>query len=202
MRRLAGGRLLVATHNAGKFAEFEALLRDLPVALVSAAALGLAVPDETEETFAGNARIKAHAGASASGLVTLADDSGLCVDALDGAPGVRTADWAETPGGRDFAVAMARTHDALVSVGAARPWTAQFRCTLVLAWPDGHDAVFEGAAPGQLVWPPRGPGGHGYDPMFVPDGQARTFAEMPEAGKNALSHRRRAVDALLSEVFP
>lgn len=199
MRRLArGDRLVVATHNAGKLEEIAALLEPFGVEAASAAALGLPEPAETEETFAGNARIKAHAAARATGLPALADDSGLCVDALGGAPGVRTADWAETPGGRDFLQAMTRTWDALEAARAPEPRAAQFRCTLVLARPDGTDAVFEGAMPGRVVWPPRGTRGHGYDPIFQPDGFDATFAEMDRWAKNRISHRGRAFAAFVA----
>ncbi|MBP7003146.1 non-canonical purine NTP pyrophosphatase [Amaricoccus sp.] len=193
MRRLVEPRLVVATHNEGKLAEFRALLGGWPGELVGARALGLAEPAETEETFVGNARIKAHAAAQASGLPALADDSGIEIDALGGAPGVHTADWAEGPGGRDFVRAMTRAHDALVASGTAEPWTARFRCTLVIAWPDGEDAVFEGAVEGACVWPMRGAQGHGYDPMFLPAGSAATLGEMSAAEKNRLSHRAAAV---------
>jgi XTP/dITP diphosphohydrolase len=194
-RRLTEPRLVVATHNAGKLAEFAALLAAWPVELVSAARLGLAEPAETETTFLGNARIKAHAAAKASGLPALADDSGIEIDALGGAPGVYTADWAETPRGRDFVVAMTRAHEALVRSGAAEPWTARFRCTLVLAWPDGREEAFEGAVEGACVWPMRGAEGHGYDPMFQPVGATQTLGEMTAAEKNRLSHRAAAVAA-------
>ncbi|MFT3974846.1 MAG: non-canonical purine NTP pyrophosphatase [Amaricoccus sp.] len=192
-RRLQPGRLVVATHNLGKLEEFRKLLAGHDVELVSAGELGLAEPAETETSFLGNARIKAHAASSASGLPALADDSGIEVDALDGAPGVYTADWAEGPGGRDFARAMTRTHDALLASGRPEPWTARFRCTLVLAWPDGHDEVFEGRIEGRCVWPRRGAEGHGYDPMFQPDGTAVTLGEMTLAEKNRISHRADAV---------
>lgn len=198
-RTFAGGKLLIATHNRGKLEEFAQLLAPLGVTCVSAGDLGLPEPEETETTFLGNARIKAHAAAKASGLPALADDSGLCVDALEGAPGVYTADWATTPQGRDFVHAMEKTHAALA--GKPQPWTAQFRCTLVLAWPDGHDEWVEGVAEGQLVWPRRGQDGHGYDPMFQPLGEARTFAEMTADEKNALSHRGKAVARMLEQCF-
>ncbi|HRO10803.1 non-canonical purine NTP pyrophosphatase [Amaricoccus sp.] len=201
-RRLGGGRLVVATHNRGKLAEIRALLAPFPVEVVAAADLGLPEPAETEETFVGNARIKAHAAAGASGLPALADDSGIEVDALGGAPGVHTADWAELPGGgRDFVQAMRRTWDELERTGAAAPRTARFRCTLVLAWPDGHDEVFEGAVEGQCVWPMRGERGHGYDPMFQPDGRALTFGEMDPAEKNRMSHRAVAFGRLVAGCF-
>lgn len=196
-----GNRLLFATHNEGKVEEMRALFAPHGVTLVSAQELGLGEPAETETSFVGNARIKAHAAAQASGLPALADDSGLCVDGLDGAPGVYTADWAEGPGGRDFMRAMTRTHEALVSARAPEPWTAQFQCVLVLAWPDGHDEVYEGSVAGRLVWPIRGKLGHGYDPMFQPDGKRQTFAEMEPSEKNGISHRARAMQALLAHRF-
>jgi XTP/dITP diphosphohydrolase len=200
-RRFTGDRLLIATHNAGKLDEMKHLLHPFGVAVIGAAALNLAEPEETETTFVGNARIKAHGAARATGLPALSDDSGITIDALDGAPGVYTADWAETGQGRDFSMAMTRAHDELTAKGAAQPWTAQFRCTLVLAWPDGHDEVFEGVAPGHLVWPIRGNQGHGYDPMFVPDGESLTYGEMDRWEKNRLSHRGRAVAALIAGCF-
>lgn len=197
MRRFEGARLLVATHNRGKLEEIAALLQGRPLEIVSAGDLGLPEPAETEATFVGNARIKAHAAARASGLIALADDSGLCVNGLDGAPGVWTADWAEGPGGRDFGRAMARVYQELTTAGAAAPWTARFVCTLVLAWPDGHDEVFEGSVAGQIVWPGRGDQGHGYDPIFQPDGHTVTFGEMDRWEKNRMSHRARAFAGLL-----
>lgn len=201
MRKFAGDRLLVATHNAGKLEEIADLLRPFAVTVVSAGALGLPEPAETETTFIGNARIKAHAGAKASGLPTLADDSGITVDGLQGAPGVYTADWAETPQGRDFVIAMTRVWAALETSAAPFPRLAQFRCTLVLAWPDGSDAVFEGMMPGQVVWPMRGNQGHGYDPMFQPDGYDQTFGEMDRGEKNKISHRADAFRKLVKECF-
>ena len=184
-----GPRLVLATHNEGKRREIEALLAPFGVEVLSAGALDLPEPEETEDSFAGNARIKAHAAARATGLPALADDSGLEVDALGGQPGVRTADWAETPSGRDFGMAMRKVEDRLPE-GARR--TARFRATLCLAWPDGRDELFEGAAAGRLVWPPRGEHGYGYDPVFVPEGHERTFGEMAPEEKGALSHRAAA----------
>lgn len=191
-------RLLLATHNAGKLDEFRQLLAPLGVQVTGAAELGLPEPEETGTTFVENARIKARAAQVATGMAALADDSGLEVDGLDGAPGVYTADWAEGPGGRDFLRAMTRVHDALAARGAARPWTGRFRCTLVLAAPDGSERVFEGTVEGELVWPIRGALGHGFDPMFVPEGGPLTFAEMTPAQKNAISHRGRALAAFLA----
>ncbi len=201
MRRFEGKRLLVATHNAGKLAEMRALLAPYGVEVVGAAEMGLAEPAETEDNFVGNARIKAQAAVAATGLPALSDDSGISVDALNGAPGVYTSDWAETGNGRDFGMAMKRTWDELEAKNAPSPRSAQFRCTLVLAWPDGHDEVFEGVLPGQVVWPPRGVEGHGYDPIFMPDGHDITLGEMTPEAKNRLSHRAVAVARLLEACF-
>ncbi len=192
MRRLEAGRLLVATHNAGKLAEMVQLLTPYGVTVVGAAEMALPEPEETGTTFVENARLKAHAAAGATGLPALADDSGIEIDALDGAPGVYTADWAETGSGRDFRMAMEKTHTLLLDSGAAEPWTARFCCTLVLAWPDGVDAVFAGVMPGRVVWPMRGMEGHGYDPIFQPDGHDVTFGEMDPKTKNGISHRADA----------
>ena len=192
MRRLAEKRLLVATHNRGKLDEIRAMMAPHGIAVTSAGDMGLPEPAETESSFIGNARIKARAAIQATGLPVLADDSGITVDGLDGAPGVYTADWAETPNGRDFMQAMARTWNELEARKVPEPRTAQFRATLILLWPDGHEEIFEGVAPGRLVWPPRGVQGHGYDPIFVPDGHDLTYAEMTPEQKNAISHRARA----------
>lgn len=201
MRRFEGKRLLVATHNAGKLAEMQALLIPYGVEVVGAAELKLAEPVETEDNFVGNARIKAHAAVAATGLPALSDDSGISVDALGGAPGVYTADWAKTGSGRDFGMAMERTWRELEERNAPLPRNAQFRCTLVLAWPDGHDEVFEGVLPGQVIWPPQGAEGHGYDPIFVPDGHDITLGQMSPGQKNAISHRAVAVSKLLEACF-
>ncbi|CAM3749894.1 RdgB/HAM1 family non-canonical purine NTP pyrophosphatase [Paracoccus yeei] len=192
MRRLAERRLLVATHNRGKLDEIRAMMAPHGIEVTSAGDMGLPEPAETESSFIGNARIKARAAMQATGLPVLADDSGITVDGLDGAPGVYTADWAETPNGRDFMQAMARTWNELEARKVPEPRTAQFRATLILLWPDGHEEIFEGVAPGRLVWPPRGVQGHGYDPIFVPDGHDLTYAEMTPEQKNAISHRARA----------
>lgn len=201
MRKFTEKRLLVATHNAGKLAEMRALLAPYGVEVVGAAEMGLGEPAETEDNFIGNARIKARAAMEATGLPALSDDSGISVDALNGAPGVYTADWAETGNGRDFPMAMKRTWDELEAVNAPTPRHAQFRCTLVLMWPDGHDEVFEGVLPGQVVWPPRGAEGHGYDPIFMPDGHDMTLGEMSAEAKNTLSHRAIAVDKMIKAAF-
>ncbi|WP_204112586.1 RdgB/HAM1 family non-canonical purine NTP pyrophosphatase [Shimia biformata] len=200
-RMFDGDRLLVATHNKGKLEEIAHLLEPFGVTVVGAAEMDLPEPEETEDTFVGNARIKAHAAAKATGLPALADDSGIEVDALNGAPGVYTADWAETGQGRDFVMAMTRTHDELEKVNAPYPRTARFCSTLVLAWPDGHDEVFEGKVEGQCVWPMRGMDGFGYDPMFQPDGYDQTFGEMDRWEKNKISHRARAISAFVKGCF-
>jgi len=201
MRRFDGDTLLVATHNAGKLEEIATLLAPLGVAVVGAADKGLGEPVETETSFVGNARIKAHAAARAASLPALSDDSGIEVDGLGGAPGVHTADWAETGAGRDFVMAMTRTHDELVATGAPQPWTARFCCTLVLAWPDGHEEVFAGTVEGRVVWPMRGKEGHGYDPIFQPDGYEVTFGEMDRWDKNRISHRAHAFRKMVQGVF-
>ena len=200
-RKFEGRDLLVATHNRGKLEEIAELLAPFGISVSSNADHGLPEPDETEMSFVGNARIKAHAGARATGLPALADDSGITVDALDGAPGVQTADWAEGETGRDFVKAMTRTRNELEQRDVPSPWLAQFRCTLVLAWPDGHDEVFEGVMAGQVVWPMRGDHGHGYDPIFLPDGYDVTFGEMDRWEKNRISHRARAFKKLVEGCF-
>jgi XTP/dITP diphosphohydrolase len=202
MRRFTGTRLLIATHNQGKLDEIAALLDPFGIEVTSAREHGLPEPEETGTTFVENARIKAHAAASATGLPALADDSGIEIDALGGAPGVYTADWAETPEGRDFVLAMTRAHDALLQSDAAQPWTARFCCTLVLAWPDGHDEVFPGTMKGCIVWPMRGNQGHGYDPIFQPDGHDITFGEMDRWEKNRISHRADAFAKLVTIFGP
>lgn len=199
--RTVGDTLLVATHNHGKLEEISQLLAPYGVSVVSAGDIGLPEPEETETTFVGNARIKAHAAATAAGLPALADDSGLCVDALGGAPGVFTADWATTPYGRDFQIGMERVWRELEDVAAPFPRLAQFHCTLVLAWPDGSDLVFEGTMQGQLVWPARGVQGHGFDPMFLPKGYTLTCGEMDRWEKNKVSHRADAFRKLVAACF-
>jgi XTP/dITP diphosphohydrolase len=200
MRRFDGDHLLIATHNRGKLEEMAALLAPFGITVSSAKDHNLPEPDETGTTFVENARIKAHAAAQATGLPALSDDSGIEIDALDGAPGVYTADWAETPNGRDFIMAMQKTHDLLEAKAAPYPRTARFCCTLVLAWPDGHDEVFPGVMEGEIVWPMRGDEGHGYDPIFQPKGHDLTFGEMDRWEKNRISHRARAVEKL-TQVF-
>jgi non-canonical purine NTP pyrophosphatase (RdgB/HAM1 family) len=203
-RRLgAGDRLVLATHNAAKLGELETLLAPHGIAVVSSGALGLAEPVEDGGSFAANARIKAHAAAGAARLPALADDSGLEVVGLDGAPGVHSARWAGP--NKDFAMAMRRVRDRLAErFGgfAAADRRAAFVAALCLAWPDGHEELAEGRVEGLLIDPPRGTGGFGYDPMFVPQGHDRSFAEMPAAEKHALSHRGRALRALLARCLP
>lgn len=198
----AGDRIVVATHNAGKLREISALLAPFGVEATSAGALGLAAPEETETSFIGNALLKARAAAEASGLPALADDSGLSVDALGGRPGVHTADWAETPAGRDFAMAMRRLHDELRAAGAAEPWTARFNCALALVWPDGREAAFLGRVEGRISWPPRGDRGFGYDPVFVRVGESETFGEMSPERKQADDHRSDAFAQLSAACLP
>ena len=199
--KLTGQRVVIATHNKGKLEEFAELLRPYGVDAVSAGALGISEPAETETTFEGNARIKAVNACAASGLPAIADDSGLCVEALNGDPGVYTADWAGPD--RDFTRAMRLVEEKLQAAGATTPAQrrGRFMCTLVVRWPDGAERVYVGEAPGHLVWPPRGQLGHGYDPVFMPDGEPRTFAELTHDEKNALSHRGRALKKLLRDLF-
>lgn len=191
-RRLTEKKIVLASHNAGKLREIGDLLLPYGIEVISAGDAGLSEPAETETTFAGNARIKAHHAAQNSGLPALSDDSGLSVDALDGEPGVYTADWAETDTGRDFFVAMEKVWKKLVAGEAPPPWNATFHCTLCLAWPDGHDDIFPGSVDGHLTWPIRGDQGFGFDPMFVPEGHTRTFGEMPYDEKAPISHRADA----------
>ena len=200
-RKFSGEQLVVATHNQGKLEEIKHLFEPFKVNIIGANQLNITEPEETEDTFVGNARIKAHFSAKMSNLPSLADDSGITIDALNGAPGVYTANWAETSGGRDLVYAMEKTHNALSEVDAPYPRSAQFRCTLVLAWPDGHDEVFEGVIEGSLVWPMRGENGHGYDPIFLPNGYSETFGEMDRWKKNKISHRADAFSKLLSGCF-
>jgi XTP/dITP diphosphohydrolase len=202
-RRLTETRLVLASHNPGKLRELQALLEPRGIEIVSAAALGLPEPVEDGRTFEDNARIKAHAAAEAAGLPALADDSGLAAAGLDGAPGVHSARWAGP--GKDFRSAMTRVRDGLADrfgSFALADRRATFVAALCLAWPDGHDELTLGRVDGELVDPPRGPGGFGYDPMFVPEGRAETFAEMAPEAKQALSHRGRALRELLERCFP
>jgi XTP/dITP diphosphohydrolase len=182
-----GGRLVLASHNRGKLVEIAALVAPFGLEVLSAGALGVPEPEEDAPDFAGNARIKALAAACAAGLPALADDSGFCLAALGGAPGVHSARWAGPE--KDFDAAMARANREL---GAATDRRAWFIAALCLAWPDGETATFLGRVDGVAAWPPRGTHGFGYDPMFQPGGAARTFGEMAAAAKEAISHRARA----------
>lgn len=188
---------VLASHNAGKIKELQQILAPLGIALKSAADLDLPEPEETETSFEGNAALKAKAACEATGLVCLADDSGLSVDALDGAPGIYSARWAGEP--RDFGRAMQRVQDALAD-SADR--TARFVCVIALARPDGSLTYYRGEVVGEIVWPPRGDGGFGYDPIFRPQGHERVFAEMSAEEKRQLSHRGRALDAMMQAEFP
>lgn len=196
MGRRLTGKLVLATHNNGKLSEFKALMAPYGVDVVSVGQLGLPVPEETGTTFVENARIKALAALEATGLPAIADDSGLCIEALGGAPGVYTADWSGPT--RDWDVAMQKAQDELLAVAATEPAQRRgsFVSVLSVVWPDGHSETFEGRADGTLVWPTRGEHGHGYDPMFQPDGSDKTFAEMTEAQKNTISHRARSFQKL------
>ena len=201
IRKLAPGRLVIASHNKGKVRELTALLASYGVEPVSAADLDLPEPVETGTTFFANAELKARSAADLSGLPALADDSGLCVDALGGDPGVYTANWAETLTGRDWTLAMRKVEDALVAKGPDAGRDAHFVCVLALAWPDGHVEWFEGRAEGRLTWPPRGTVGFGYDAVFVPHGRDQTYAELDPAEKHAISHRADAFRQLVAAVF-
>jgi XTP/dITP diphosphohydrolase len=195
-RQFEGGPLVIASHNSGKVREIRDLLEPLGADVVSAADLGLGEPEETGRDFRANAEIKALAAAGASGRPALADDSGLVVAALGGAPGIHSARWAGPE--RDFARAMAALEAKLKGIEDRR---GNFTCALSLAWPDGHTETFEGLVHGHLVWPPRGSRGFGYDPIFVPDGFALTFGEMEPEEKHQLSHRARAIATLVAACF-
>ena len=184
--------ILLATHNQGKVLEFEQMFEGMGIEFKSARDFDLAEPIETENTFEGNALLKARAACVATGQPSLADDSGLCVDALDGAPGIYSARWGETPTGRDFDVAMALVNEELG--GITKDHTAYFIAVLAYVLPNGEEHLFEGRMTGHLTWPMRGKKGHGYDPIFVPEGHDITCAEMNAAGKNAISHRAKAVE--------
>lgn len=197
-------RLVVASHNRGKVREIRDLLRPLGIQTLSARVLGLPEPEETETSFAGNARLKAVAAAKASKLPALSDDSGLAVDALGGAPGIYAARWAEKPkfegGGRDFDMAMWHVFDQINQNGGPR--TARFICALCLAHPDGSNQIYEGTVEGEIIWPPRGDKGFGYDPIFQAIGDIHTFAEIDPAEKHAKSHRADAFAKFLKAQFP
>ena len=201
MYSLRNQDLLIASGNVGKLAEFSQLLAPYGTRILSLRDFGLDEPEETEVSFVGNARLKAMAAAVVSGVPSLADDSGLRVQALGGAPGIYTADWAERTAGRDFDHAMAKTWNLLRSMGGRLPWEASFHCCLVLALPGGADLVFAGQLDGQIVWPGRGLFGHGYDPIFQPDGHEQTMGELAPAVKNQISHRAHAVGKFVAACF-
>lgn len=188
-RRLIEKKLVVASHNAGKVREIADLIAPWKLDAIPAASLSLPEPEETETSFQGNALLKARAAAKATGLPAIADDSGLCVDALGGAPGVLSARWAGPT--KDFAAAMREVHERMQASGD-RSRHAHFVCALAVAWPEGEEKVFEGRVAGHIVWPPRGDLGFGYDPFFVPNGFTETFGEMQPAKKHAMSHRAQA----------
>jgi len=195
MRKLNEKQIVLASHNKGKLKEIGHLLEPFGISVISASDLGLDEPEETENTYAGNARIKAHFAAKASGKPALSDDSGFSVEILDGAPGVYSADWAETSNGRNFSMAMSKIWDKIQH--AEKPCKAKFCCTLCLAWPDGHDELFEGSINGEIAWPPRGNNGFGYDPMFIAEGMHQTFGEMLPTDKHLISHRADAFKKLI-----
>jgi len=198
-RRFDGSELVIASHNAGKVREIGELLEPFAISVTSASALGLPEPEETGSTFAENAALKAHASVAGSGLPALADDSGFSVAALNGAPGIHAARFAQREDGvRDYGWAMEQLHEASRDAGNDLAW---FTCALALAWPDGHAEIFEGRVAGSLVWPPRGNIGFGYDPMFVPEGYSETFGEMIPAAKHAMSHRAIAFRAMIEACF-
>ena len=199
IRKLAPGKLVIASHNQGKVREIAELLGPHGIEPVSAGALGLPEPDETGTTFIANAELKALQAADLSGLPALADDSGLCVEALGGEPGIFSARWAGPD--KDFSLAMRLVHDAVTAKGPEAGRNAHFMCALALAWPDGHVEAFEGRVDGVLVWPPRGTQGFGYDPMFQPIGHSVTFGEMEPGAKHAMSHRADAFATLVAAVF-
>ena len=194
-RRLTEKRIVVASHNAGKVREINDLLHPFGLEAVSAADLNLPEPDETEDTFIGNALLKARAAARASGLPALSDDSGLAVDALDGAPGIHSARYAGPD--RDFDFAMARLNRDMTASGRPER-TARFICALALVWPDGEEAAFEGKVEGEITFPPRGGHGFGYDPVFQPLGHSISFGEMDPAEKHGMSHRADAFRQLIA----
>ena len=199
IRKLKPGKLVVASHNAGKVREIKALLAPFGIEPVSAADLDLPEPDETGTTFFANAELKAMQAADLSGFPALADDSGLCVDALNGDPGIFSARWAGPD--KDFGLAMRNVWEAVEAKGPEAGHDAHFICVLALAWPDGHVEAFEGRVDGTLVWPPRGDKGFGYDPMFQPLGHDVSFGEMEPDAKHAMSHRADAFRQLVSAAF-
>lgn len=201
-RRFDGDTLVLATHNQAKVEEISDLLAGRVDKFPTAGTLGLSEPEETGTTFTENAILKVKAAVAESGMPALADDSGLAVNALNGEPGLYSARWAETENGRDFNYAMKRVHEALLARGGdSVDRSAAFVCVLALAWPDGHIETFEARCEGEIVWPPRGAEGHGYDPVFQPEGYDTTFAEMGLAEKQKLSHRGKALRMMFEACF-
>jgi XTP/dITP diphosphohydrolase len=198
-RKLAPGKLVIASHNEGKVREIRALLEPFGIEPVSAGSLGIPEPEETGTSFAANAELKARFSADLSGLVALADDSGLCVEALGGEPGIFSARWAGES--RDFGTAMQLVHDRIAEKGPDAGRDAHFVCALALCWPDGHVETFEGRVDGTLTWPPRGQNGFGYDAMFVPVGETRSFGEYDPEEKHGVSHRADAFRKLVAAVL-
>jgi XTP/dITP diphosphohydrolase len=201
MRKIEEDIIVIATHNNGKLLEISELFKNYKIKTISVSKFGLKEPKETENTFIGNARIKAHFSSKATGLPALSDDSGIMVDGLNGAPGVNTADWATTAKGRNFDLAMKKVWSLLEEKKIPFPRVAHFVCVLCIAWPDGHDEIFEGSISGQIVWPMKGKKGFGFDPVFLPDGQTKTFGEMSPEKKHNMSHRSVAFKKLLDACF-
>ena len=199
IRQFAEDQLVIATHNEGKYREIRALFDGFDFRVVSADSLGLTEPEETESSFRGNALLKARAASTAGKLPALADDSGLVVAALGGAPGIYSARWAAPD--RDFDKAMQRVHDELTQINA-NDMSAYFVCALALVWPDGDEVCVEGRVAGQITWPPRGKFGFGYDAIFQPTSHSQSFGEMDPARKHAMSHRADAFAQLIAQVFP
>ncbi len=202
MRKFNGTSIVLATHNQGKFEEMKKLFDHIKdISIYSPKDFDLNEPREVGQTYVENARIKAKYSSEMTGLISLSDDSGIEIDSLDGAPGVFTADWAETKKGRDFDYAMKKVWDALEAKRASIPRKAQFCCTLVMVWPDKHEEIFEGFAEGTLTWPGRGSNGHGFDPIFIPKDHEITYAEMDRWEKNSISHRAIAFEKMFNQCF-
>ncbi len=199
MHSLRGSRIVLATGNSGKIREYRHLLAHQDITLKTAGELGISEPPETATSFEGNARIKAVNAMQASRMIALAEDSGLEVEALQDAPGVATADWATDASGRNYSMAINRVWQELVAHDSSAPYRARFRAVICVTWPDESTAFFEGQINGRIAWPPRGAGGFGYDPIFVPDGSNRTFAEMAAEEKSSYSHRAKAVSDLVAQ---
>jgi len=202
MRKIKESKIVLASHNKGKLREISEFFEPFKIQTIPISSYTDKEPKETEDTFIGNAKIKAHYAAKTSKLLCLSDDSGIIIDALNGAPGVYTADWAETKNGRDFDYAMTKVWNLLENIKAPKPRKATFVCVLCLAWPDGHDEIFKGTISGQITWPMKGQNGFGFDPIFMPDGFEITFGEMDPDKKHKINHRfdafRKLIDGCLS----